>query len=82
MDPLKVPLQQPMRFWDTAQVSVGPINIEFPLKGNTLFPRVSVEDLLFEHITKNLMPFEAFVHACHVQFLQPCIISDTSNVLR
>ncbi len=22
------------------------------------------------------MPFEAFVHACHVQFLQPCIVSD------
>ena len=25
------------------------------------------------------MPFKAFVHACHVQFLQPCIISDTSS---
>ena len=22
------------------------------------------------------MPFEAFVHACHIQFLQPCIVSD------
>ena len=27
------------------------------------------------------MPFEAFVHACHVQFFQPCIISDTSLVI-
>ena len=40
-----------------------------------------MEDMLFKHITKSLMAFEAFVHACHIQFLQPCIVSDTSNIL-
>ena len=82
MDLLEVPLQQPMRFWILLRFRVGPISIEFPLKGNTLFSRVPVEDLPFKHITKSMMPFEAFVHACHIQFLQPRIfVSDTCGIL-
>ena len=68
-------MQQPMKFWCTAQFLVGSINIEFPLKGNTLFPGVPVQNMLFKHIAKGLMPFETFVHACLKQCLQPDILS-------
>ena len=49
-------MQQPMRFWVLLRLPICTISIEFPLKGNTLFPRVPVEDLLFKLITKSLLP--------------------------
>src|SRR4051812_47421539 len=72
----------PCGFGILLRLPVGAINIHFPLKPNTLFPRVSVQNLLFEDIAQCLMPFETFVHPCFKQCLQPSIfISNSGGIL-
>jgi hypothetical protein len=73
----------PSSFGILFRILVRPISIHSPFGANTLFPRVLVQNLLLEHITKSLMPFEAFEHSCFKQCLQHGIlISNNSGFLR
>ena len=63
----------PWVFGILLRFQVWSISIQFPFKSNSFFPRVLVQNLLFEHISKGLMPFETFVYAHHKQFFQSCI---------